>query len=130
MFQCLECPSARSTCPCGPLTHPLSFQGIHTVFHHCPGPPIQLRWLPAFPTHSGQPWVQLPDLYRHQPSNLISLVFMHQEKPTVPFITIDHYIPLFVTFVGGNLTTGIRVTLSTRWTQFKLDAREYVGCSL
>ena len=24
----------------------------------------------------------------------------HQEKPTVPFITIDHYISLFVTFVA------------------------------
>ena len=25
---------------------------------------------------------------------------VHQEKPTVPFITIDHYISLFVTFVA------------------------------
>ena len=27
-------------------------------------------------------------------------VVVHQEKPTVPFITIDHYRSLFVTFVA------------------------------
>ena len=31
---------------------------------------------------------------------LISWKSLHQEKSTVPFITIDHYIPLFVTFVA------------------------------
>ena len=28
------------------------------------------------------------------------LMQLHQEKPTVPFITIDHYRSLFVTFVA------------------------------
>ena len=30
--------------------------------------------------------------------------------------------------VGGNSTVGIQVMPSMRWTQFKLNAREYIGC--